>query len=265
MISFLVPNLLSSQSNDDEKSLYEEVSDIYQDAKKIDKHLKIDVNALDKGVKKSIFESNKISKRLSRVLGPNTEGKLTMKEKRELLDAMKQIYEIYKSIDENRDQFTKLLQNYDDNLDIQSQKIQTLINTYKKELKVLEEQNSELSKKKPNISKRDKQDLEFTEINIPITKAKVEKLETVEILIEQIKRDYTKTNDEILLFFNAVKNGTITAKNLIEYFEFDIELEKILQNIEGVKDLNELTKGIQDSLQNISDSIQKLGKATENL
>jgi len=262
---FLFPNQLTSQPVGKEKSLHDEVSEIFQNASGVDKHLKIDVKALADGVKKSILESNKISKKLSNVLNPNTAGKLTMKEKRELLDAMKQIYEIYKNIDDNRDQFTKLLLKYDENLDLQSQKIQNLINTYKQQLKTLEEQNLELSKKKPDISKREKQDLEFTEINIPINKAKIEKLEMVELLIDQIRRDYTKTNEEIMLFFNAVKNGTLTSKNLIEYFEFDIELEKILQSIDSVKNLNDLTKGIQDSLQNISESIRNLGKATDNL
>ncbi len=257
-IQFLL--LLPASAQQNERPLKEAVSDILTNTKETNERLSSDVQALFDGVKKSISDANKIYNKLDKKYS-NKES-LTTGEKEELLNIMREIHSMYKRIDENRDILHNQLLQYNDNLDLQSERTKGLVFTYKRKLRESESLNSELITKS-ELTEIEKQDLEFSKINIIALDAIVKKLEKVQGRVEQIKRDYQRANDEITMFFNTIKNATETTKNLVDYFEFDLEFDKILKNTENIKNLNDLTKGITNSLLKLSESINELREASK--
>lgn len=250
-------------SQSEEKSLKEEVNEISNKAGDISYKLEIDINTLFKDVQKSIDEANSISKKLKKKISDKAGKDISVKESEYLLNTIKQVHEIYKAIDKDRDLLFDLLRNYNNDLGIEIQKAKSLLGKYRIKLR----ENEEIYKyliTKTELTRQEKQDLDFCQTKINALKGIVGYLELVKNQVEKVKRDYDRTDEEVSYFFNAIRNGAEATQYLMEYFELNLEYEKVLQNAQNIINLEELTKGISDSLRQLSESVLELGRATEN-
>lgn len=261
LLSFSVFQVSSQNSA---KSAKEEMLEIYEKSDETSVKIKTDVNSFFALAKKPIAQADKISNRLKKKTSELNNQPLAKEEIERTVKDIRELHNIYTEIDDNRELFYKILNNYDKDIEVQVASAKALVKKYQKMLEEFQSSQQELLMKNEK-SAAEQQDFEFNDSNIQLVKKIIASLENFQTEIEAFKRGYEKTNTEIALFFNTVKNCRVNSGLLRDFFELTLEFDKIIENSDNIASLKDLTKDIQMSLKGLSNTVIELKKSANSL
>lgn len=253
LVSSFFPFILFSQQ-------VQEVKEIVEETKITGSEFSEDVTKLFEAVETAADEANKISKRLEKKYSNNES--LSLSEREGLAKTIREIHELYKSIDLNRETYQRLLNRYDLTMDQYIERARNIKSDYQRDL----DKNSykkELLVNKPNRTEIDEDDLKACMDNIKIIEGILTYMNRFMNEIEGVKKNYVKINDDVSRFLNYIKNGAETTKYLTDYFEFTLEFEKVKENADNIVKLSDLREKMSESLKNLANSIEQLERAAD--
>lgn len=256
ILSYSIPNYITAQNIVKKvKEISDDTSESYEEIDKV-------LNNLFDRVETAIKEADDVNKFLSKKLNKGED--LSLKERKVLSDKVRKIHKVYKSVSDDRDKYDRYLNNYDRTFDMQKRGLGKLIEDKNSHL------NSMISEKEHLLGKSNRTDIEEDNLNslenkISIINGTIDYLLRFQSQMKDVEGKISNIEDVVARFLNQMKNGTETTALMVEYLEISGQLEQAINNAERISKLNELTKEVARSLQNLSQSIEKLERTADVL